>query len=36
MRANEDERTSIERLRTSAVYAADGTSVPLGQVAELT
>jgi multidrug efflux pump subunit AcrB len=35
MRATEDERTSIERLRTSAVYAADGSSVPLGQVAEL-
>ncbi len=36
MRATEDERTSIERLRNSAVYAADGSSVPLGQVAELT
>lgn len=35
MRATEDERTSIERLRTSAVYAANGSSVPLGQVAEL-
>ena len=35
MRANEDERTSIDRLRSSAVYAADGSSVPLGQVAEL-
>ncbi len=35
MRGAEDERTSIERLRTAAVYAADGSSVPLGQVAEL-
>ncbi|MGB3472315.1 MAG: efflux RND transporter permease subunit [Erythrobacter sp.] len=35
MRATEDERTSIERLRTSAVYAADGSNVPLGQVAQL-
>lgn len=35
MRGAEDERTSIERLRTSAVYAADGSSVPLGQVTEL-
>jgi multidrug efflux pump subunit AcrB len=35
MRGTKDERTSIERLRTAAVYAADGTSVPLGQVAEL-
>lgn len=35
MRAKDDERTSIDRLRSSAVYAADGTSVPLGQVAEL-
>jgi len=36
MRGAEDERTSVERLRTAAVYAADGSSVPLGQVAELT
>jgi multidrug efflux pump subunit AcrB len=35
MRGAEDERTSIERLRNSAVYAQDGSSVPLGQVAEL-
>lgn len=35
MRANEDERTSIERLGNSAVYGADGSSVPLGQVAQL-
>lgn len=36
MRAQEDERESIDRLRSAAVYGADGNSVPLRQVADLT
>jgi multidrug efflux pump subunit AcrB len=36
MRAVADERTSIERLRSTAVYGANGATVPLGQVADIT
>ncbi|MGB7406738.1 MAG: efflux RND transporter permease subunit [Pacificimonas sp.] len=35
MRAEENERTSIDMLQSIAVYGADGSSVPLGQVAKI-
>ncbi|MEM6907825.1 MAG: efflux RND transporter permease subunit [Pseudomonadota bacterium] len=35
LRAREEERSSIDRLRTVAVYSQNGSSVPLGQVAEV-
>ncbi len=35
MRAVADERTSIDRLRSATVYGANGSQVPLGQVADI-